>query len=68
MNPIEHLWVVLKRKLNAYENKRTSVHDLWERVQEEWNKTSRETCIDLIESMPRRVKEVLKVKGRYTKY
>jgi len=42
--------------------------ELWERVEAEWDKIPPEVCQNLIESMPRRVEVVLKVKGGYTKY
>jgi len=51
-----------------YEADPYSIHELWERVEVEWNKIPLQTCIDLIESMPRRVAAVLKAKGGYTKY
>ena len=68
LNPIEHLWQHLKRQLATYEADPSSIHELWERVEVEWNKIPPQVCIDLIESMPRCVAAVLKVKGGYTKY
>jgi transposase len=68
LNPIEHLWDHLKRRLNAYEKVATSMHELWLRVEAEWNAIDKQECVKLIESMPRRVFAVLKAKGRYTKY
>ena len=35
LNPIEHLWHHLKKKLGEYEESANSVIELWERVQEE---------------------------------
>src|SRR5882762_11828674 len=68
INPIEHLWVDLKKALNKYPNPANGVHELWERVVEEWNKIPPETCQNLIESMPRRIQAVIKAKGGHTKY
>jgi transposase len=68
LNPIEHLWSHLKRRLADYEAPPKGILELWERVQEEWNKIPAEVCQNLIESMPRRVEAVLKAKGGYTKY
>jgi len=68
LNPIEHLWSHLKRQLNTYETPPAGIHELWERVQMEWEKIPKETCISLIESMPRRVQAVIKAKGGNTKY
>ena len=44
------------------------VHELWERVQVEWENISKEECMSLIESMLRRIAVVLRAKGGYTKY
>ena len=68
LNPIEHLWQHLKRQLATYESEPVSMHELWERVEKEWEKIPVEVCINLIESMPRRVAAVLKAKGGHTKY
>jgi len=68
LNPIEHLWYHLKKKLGEYERSPSGMIELWERVEEEWNKIDAVVCQNLIESMPRRVEAVLKAKGGYTKY
>ena len=59
---------MLKRRLNNYEQAPTGMLQLWERVQAEWNKITRDDCMHLIESMPRRAAAVLEAKGDYTKY
>jgi transposase len=68
LNPIEHTWNHLKRCLSAYERAPTGVHQLWERVVEEWGKIDEEQCQKWIESMPRRITAVIKAKGAHTKY
>ena len=68
LNSIEHLWHHLKKKLNEYENPPQSLHQLWERVEKEWNAIDKPVCWGLIESMPRCTAAVLKAKGGYTKY
>ena len=68
LNPIEHLWCILKRKLEEYLEPPKRVMELWERIQVEWEKIGPETCQKLIESMPARVQEVIKAKGGYTTY
>ena len=40
---------------------------MWDRVSEEWNAIPLEICQSLIESMPRRIKAVLKAKRDHTK-
>jgi len=68
LNPIEHLWDHLKRKLGEYERAPGGILELWERVKVEWDKIEPEVCQNLIESMPRRVAAVVKAKGGHTKY
>ncbi len=68
LNPIEHLWNHVKRKLGEYEEPASSVQELWDRFQEEWDRIEPSVCQNLIESMPRRIEAVLKAKGGYTKY
>lgn len=68
LNPIEHLWAHVKRKLNQFETPAKGINELWERIQEVWNAIDKETCSNLINSMPSRMKAVLKSKGKWTKY
>ena len=68
LNPIEMLWINLKRRLANYEEISKGVQELWERVEVEWDKIPKEDCLNLIESMPKRIAEVLKAKGGYTIY
>jgi transposase len=68
LNPIEHLWGHLKRRLGEYKTPPKGILELWERIEEEWNKIEPSVCQGLIESMPRRVAAVIKAKGGYTKY
>jgi len=68
LNPIEHLWNHLKRKLAEYESPPDGMMVLWEHVQAEWEKIEPRVCQELIESMPRRIAAVIKAKGGYTKY
>ena len=58
LNPIEHLWYHLKRRLGTYQELPKSIMELWERVEEEWEKIPKQVCLDLINSMPRRVAAV----------
>ena len=68
INPIEHLWELLKRRLNKYKEPPKGVYELWDRVAEEWNKITPEDYQNLIESLPRRLEAVYKAKGGHTKY
>jgi transposase len=68
LNPIEHLWKHLKTALYAYEMPAKGMLELWDRIQKEWLKVDKATCSNLIDSMPRRMKAVIRAKGYWTKY
>ena len=68
LNPIEHLWFILKRRLTEYPELPKGILELWEHIQVEWDKIEIAQCQELIESMPRRIKEVIRAKGGYTSY
>jgi hypothetical protein len=68
LNPIEHFWGYLKGRLAEHEHLSNGIHELCDKVQEEWERMSVEECQKLIESMPRRVQAVLRAKGGYIKY
>jgi RNA:NAD 2'-phosphotransferase (TPT1/KptA family) len=54
--------------LSASQKGFAEVHELWNRVKVEWNEIAAETCQTLIESMPRRIKAVIRANGGHTKY
>ena len=68
MNPIEHIWSTVKRRLNDYDQPPAGILDLWERVQEVWNKLTQDDCLRVIDSMLRRIEALLKAKGKWTDY
>ncbi len=66
LDPIEHLWGILKQKVE--ERKVSNIHQLRDVVMEEWKRTPVATCEALVNSMPKRVKAVLENNGGHTKY
>ena len=68
LNPIEHLWAYIKRRLQEYDTPPKGILELWERVAKEWNAIPKKVCQDLIESMPSRIQKVIEAKGGWTKY
>ena len=68
LNPIEHLWQHLKRKLGEYSIPPNGMLELWERIEKEWEAIPNSVCRDLVESMPGRIAAVINAKGGYTKY
>ena len=66
LNSIEHLWGILKRKVEV--RKVSNIHQLCDVVMEEWKSIPVATYEALVNSMPRRVKAVLDNDGGHTKY
>ncbi len=66
LNPIENLWVIVKRKMR---NKRPkNADELKAIVKETWASIPPQQCHKLITSMPCRIEAVIKAKGAPTKY
>jgi transposase len=68
LNPIEHLWAHLKMQLAKYESPPKGLNELWERLEDEWEKISVDVVRNLIQSLPCRLEAVVKAKGYWTKY
>lgn len=67
LNPIEHLWSIVKKKVNALNP--TSQEDLIDKLMLVWvQSVTPEYCLSLVESMPSRIRAVLEAKGNVTKY
>ena len=65
LNPIEHLWGILKRKVEV--RKVSNIRQLRDVVMEEWKSIPLVTCEALVNSLPRTVKAVLDKDGGHTK-
>ncbi len=59
LSPIEHLWGILKLKVE--ERKVSNIHQLCDVVMEVWKRTPVATCEALVNSMPKRVKACWKI-------
>lgn len=66
LNPIEHLWAELERRIAKRCPK--SKDDLKAMITSEWSKIEPEITKKLVESMPRRIQAVIQAKGGPTKY
>ncbi len=66
LNPIEHLWGILKWKVE--ERKVPNIHQLRDVIMDEWKRIPVATCEAVVNSMPKRVKAVLENNGGHTKY
>jgi transposase len=68
LNPIEHVWSILKRRLNLYSTPPKDLHELWNCVQEVYATITIDECQRLYASMPDRIAAVLEAKGRWTSF
>jgi len=66
LNPIEHVWDILGRRMQHHECRNLS--ELFRALKEEWDNVPQEDLDHLISSMPRRVGAVISVKGGHTRY
>ncbi|CAF3239743.1 unnamed protein product [Rotaria socialis] len=66
LNPIEHIWDELERRLKPHSPK--NKNELWNIMQKEWNGIGREVTSKLVDSMPNRLQEVMKHHGGPTRY
>jgi hypothetical protein len=68
LSPIEHIWNEVDRRLRKLPGQITSKDDLWNKVGDVWEDIDVNTCIKLIETMPERIRDVIRAKGGYTKW
>lgn len=68
LNPIEHLWDELERRLKARPNRPKNTKELFVMLKEEWNQIPAETYRKLVESLPHRIEAVIAAKGGPTSY
>ena len=47
LNPIEHLWALLKRRLNQYDSPPNEMLELWDRVRTTFYEITQEDCLRL---------------------
>ena len=66
LNPIEHLWADMARRVEK--RPAASMEELLDIVAEEWAATSIEFLAKLVHSMPARCQAVIDAKGDHTKY
>ncbi len=68
LNPIEHLWDVVELEIRIMDVQPANLQQLHDAIMPIWTKISEECFQHLIESMPRRIKAVLKAKGGPNRY
>jgi len=65
LNPIEHFWSHIAREMKR---KTGALQELWNELQTILVENNRDLCRKLIGTMPRRIIDVIKAKGGYTKW
>lgn len=68
LNPIEHLWDELKRKIRARNPAPVTRAELQAALTEEWDAIPQDSAIKLIHSMKNRLQAVIRARGGNTKY
>ena len=68
LNPIEHLWDELERRLRLRITPPKNEDELYQFLQEEWNKIPKDVIEKLVNSMGNRVREVYEADGYPTRY
>jgi transposase len=68
LNPIEHVWMMIKYRLAKDYAHVTSANELKHVIMQLWEECSHDEFNHLVESMPRRIQAVIKAKGGLIKY
>ncbi len=68
INPIEHLWDVVEWEIRIMDVQPTNLQQLHDAIMSIWTKISEECFQNLVESMPWRIKVVLRAKRDPTRY
>lgn len=68
LNVIENVWLYIKRKVQARVSKIKSQADLYREIQNIWTDISPNYVKCLYRSIPRRIMNVIRLKGHLTKY
>ena len=68
MNPMEHVWDFIGRKINQRNPKCHNIDELRTAILQEWQQFPREQLRRLVQSMTRRVTELHNKGGGYTRY
>ena len=66
LNPIEHLWAELKKRVRA--RRPTNLTELHQLCKEEWYKIQPTYCGKLVEDYRKHLTQVKQLKGNATKY
>jgi transposase len=65
LNPIEHVWHFLGKRVRRRQPRRETLNGLRVALQEEWAQIPQDYIVTLIQSMPNRLRDVIRARGRY---
>lgn len=68
LNPIEHLWDIIGRRVRQREPPVQNLQELTAALHEEWQRIPQNQIRRLIQGMRRRLEAVVRVRGGYTRY
>ena len=68
LNPIEHLWDELDRRVRQRQNTPQTLPQLANALQEKWRRIPQDRIRRLIQSVPRRCRAVIAARGGHTRY
>ena len=68
LNPIEHIWDMLGRRIQAREPPVQNIRQLEAALHREWQQLSQQDIRRLTGGMRRRVEAVIQARGDYTRY
>ena len=68
LNPMENLWKILQDRVYSGNKGFSSIKQLMDKIEEEWDKITPQECVHLIGSMQRRLEEVIDNAGGHNKY
>lgn len=68
LNPIEHVWDALQRRISSRPHAANNVNELAIALQEEWDALPGDLINSIVESMPRRCEAVIRAQGGATRY
>lgn len=68
LNPIEHIWDALKRRVRPRTNRHMGLGELKNLIHEEWDNIPQELIRNVILSMTNRLREVIRARGGNTRY
>jgi hypothetical protein len=68
LNPIENLWGIVARKVYANGRQFTTIKELKSAIVQAWDEMPQKVLESLVESMPSRIYELIRLGGAKTKY